>query len=97
MRRDPHTGAPDFFRFARDYLHAYPRPEGCHRKPLRHIGSAWSAVKAFLTYAAYEDLSLVALSQSAKAVKAPAYPKGPSSTSPKAKPGRSLPRTPGKQ
>ena len=23
MRRDPHTGAPDLFRFARDYLHAY--------------------------------------------------------------------------
>ena len=23
MRRDPHTGAPDFFGFARDYLHAY--------------------------------------------------------------------------
>ena len=23
MRHDPHTGAPDFFQFARDYLHAY--------------------------------------------------------------------------
>ena len=23
MRRDPTTGAPDFFKFARDYLHAY--------------------------------------------------------------------------
>ena len=23
MRRDPATGAPDFFRVARDYLHAY--------------------------------------------------------------------------
>ena len=23
MRRDPQTGAPDFFSFARDYLHAY--------------------------------------------------------------------------
>ena len=36
-----------------------------------------SAVKAFLTYAAYEDLTLVALSQSAKALKAPAHPKRP--------------------
>jgi site-specific recombinase XerD len=36
-----------------------------------------SAVKAFLTYAAYEDLTLVALSQSAKALKAPAGPRRP--------------------
>ena len=29
MRRDPHTGAPDFFSFARDYLHAYmPKTRG---------------------------------------------------------------------
>ena len=29
MRRDPHTGAPDFFQFARDYLHAYmPKTRG---------------------------------------------------------------------
>ena len=56
-----------------------------------------SAVKAFLTYAAYEDLTLVALSQSAKHSKRRLTPKGPSSTSPKLKPGRSLPRSPGKQ
>src|ERR1700694_1223164 len=105
-----------------------PRPEGCHRKRMKHTGSAWnaswttsprpstsdvsasasitsnarqhlkgwltwmtdqrhytpksvtlrlSAVKAFLAYAAYEDLTLVALSQSAKALKAPAGPRRP--------------------
>ena len=36
-----------------------------------------SAVKAFLAYAAHEDLTLVALSQSAKALKAPAAPRRP--------------------
>jgi integrase/recombinase XerD len=36
-----------------------------------------SADKAFLTYAAHEDLTLVALSQSAKALKAPAAPRRP--------------------
>ena len=44
MRRDPQTGAPDFFGFARDYLHAYmPKTRDCHRKRLRPTGSAWSA------------------------------------------------------
>ena len=37
MRRDPHTGAPDFFRFARDYK------KKIRRKRLRPTGSAWSA------------------------------------------------------
>ncbi len=119
MRRDPHTGAPDFFGVARDYLHAYmPKTRGLSPKTIEayrislecfldylteaeHIGrqhvsfdhferqhlKGWltwmtdqrhytpktvtlrlSAVKAFLTYAAYEDLTLVALSQSAKAL-----------------------------
>jgi integrase/recombinase XerD len=128
MRRDPHTGAPDFFRFARDYLHAYmPKTRGLSPKTIEayrislecfldylveveHIGrehvsfdhferqylKGWltwmtdqrnytsktvtlrlSAVKAFLTYAAYEDLTLVALSQSAKALKAPPGPRRP--------------------
>ena len=128
MRHDPHTGAPDFFGFARDYLHAYmPKTRGLSPKTIEayrislecfldylaeaeHIGregvsfdhfdrqhlKGWltwmtdqrhytpntvtlrlSAVKAFLTYAAYEDLTLVALSQSAKALKAPAHPKRP--------------------
>ena len=128
MRRDPHTGAPDFFGFARDYLHAYmPKTRGLSPKTIEayrislecfldylteteHIGrehvnfdhferqhlKGWltwmtdqrrytpktvtlrlSAVKAFLTYAAYEDLTLVALSQSAKALKAPTGPRRP--------------------
>ena len=36
-----------------------------------------SAIKAFLSYSAHEDLTLVALSQAAKALKAPAHPKTP--------------------
>ena len=128
MRHDPHTGAPDFFQFARDYLHAYmPKTRGLSPKTIEayrislecfldylaqaeHIGrervsfdhfdrqhlKGWltwmtdqrhytpktvtlrlSAVKAFLAYASYEDLTLVALSQSAKALKAPAGPRRP--------------------
>ena len=128
MRRDPHTGAPDFFRFACDYLHAYmPKTRGLSPKTIEayrislecfmdylteaeHIGhervsfdhfershlKGWltwmtdqrhytpktvtlrlSAVKAFLAYASYEDLTLVALSQSAKALKAPTGPRRP--------------------
>src|SRR6478672_2243417 len=128
MRRDPHTGAPDFFGFARDYLHAYlPKTRGLSPKTIeayrislecfldylaeaertgrqrvsfdhfdrphlkgwltwmtdqRHytpktVTLRLSAVKAFLAYAAYEDLTLVALSQSAKALKAPAGPRRP--------------------
>ena len=128
MRRYPHTGAPDFFGFARDYLHAYmpktralsPKTIEAYRISLEcfldylaeaeHIGregvsfdhfdrqhlKGWltwmidqrhytpktvtlrlSAVKAFLAYAAYEDLTLVALSQAAKALKAPAGPRKP--------------------
>jgi integrase/recombinase XerD len=128
MRRDPHTGAPDFFGFARDYLHAYmPKTRGLSPKTIEayrislecfldylteaedigreHVSfdhferqhlKGWltwmtdqrrytpktvtlrlSAVKAFLTYAAYEDLTLVALSQSAKALKAPTGPRRP--------------------
>ncbi|BCI87659.1 hypothetical protein NIIDMKKI_28650 [Mycobacterium kansasii] len=128
MRRDPHTGAPDFFGVARDYLHSYiPKTRGLSPKTVEayrislecfldylaeaeHIGRehlsfdhfdrphlkgwlAWmtdqrhytpktvtlrlSAIKAFLAYAAYEDLTLVALSQAAKALKAPAGPRRP--------------------
>jgi integrase/recombinase XerD len=36
-----------------------------------------SAVKAFLTYASHEDVTLVALNQAAKALKAPVHPKTP--------------------
>jgi integrase/recombinase XerD len=126
MRRNPQTGAPDFFRFARDYLHAYmPKTRGLSPKTIeayrislecflsylaetehverdrvnfdhfdrQHLKGwlTWiadqrhyapktvtlrlSAVKAFLAYASHEDLTLVALSQSAKALKARAHPR----------------------
>ncbi len=128
MRRDPRTGAPDLFSFARDYLHAYmPRVRALSPKTIeayrislecflgylaetehverqyvsfghfdrQHLKAwlAWmtgqrhyapktvalrlSAVKAFLAYASQEDITLVALSQSARALKAPAQPRKP--------------------
>ena len=128
MRRDPKTGAPDFFSFARDFLHAYmPKTRGLSPKTIeayrislecflsylaeterierdrvsfdhfdrqhlkgwmtwmadqRHYATKTvtlrlSAVKAFLAYASGEDLTLVALSQAAKALKAPAHPRTP--------------------
>jgi integrase/recombinase XerD len=128
MRRDPATGAPDLFSFARDYLHAYmprvralsPKTTEAYRISLEcflgyldeaedigreHVSfdhfdrqhlKAWlawmtdqrhyapktvalrlSAVKAFLAYAAQEDITLVALSQAARALKAPAEPRKP--------------------
>ena len=128
MRRDPETGAPDFFSFARDYLHVYmPRVRALSPKTIEayrislecflgylaeaeHTGrehvsfdhfdrqhlKAWlawmaeqrhytprtvalrlSAVKAFLAYAAQEDITLVALSQAARALKTPAQPRKP--------------------
>ena len=122
MRRDPKTGAPDFFTFARDYLHTYlptirgalaendrgipdqpgmlPRLPGratntsnAPRSSFDHFDrehlKAWmawladdkhyaprtitlrlSAIKAFLAYAAAEDVTLVALSQAARTLKA---------------------------
>ena len=55
-----------------------------------------SAVKAFLAYASHEDITLVALSQAAKTLKAPAQPqKHRSPTSPNPKHGPSSPRTRG--
>ena len=111
MRRDTNTGTPDFYTFARDYLHTYmPTIRGLSPKTIEayrislecflafladheHIGrekvgfdhfdrphlKAWlawladdkhyatrtitlrlTAIKAFLTYAAAEDLTLVA-------------------------------------
>jgi site-specific recombinase XerD len=128
MRRDPGTGAPDLFGFARDYLHAYmPRVRALSPKTIEayrislecflgylaeaehiereHVSfdhfdrqhlKAWlawmtdqrhyapktvtlrlSAVKAFLAYASQEDITLVALSQAAKALKTPAQPRKP--------------------
>jgi site-specific recombinase XerD len=128
MRRDPQTGAPDFFSFARDFLHAYmPKTRGLSPKTIeayrislecylsylaeterierdrasfhhfdrqhlkgwmtwmidqRHyapktVALRLSAVKALLAYAAHEDLTLVALSQAAKALNAPARSRMP--------------------
>ena len=128
MRRDPKTGTPDFFSFARGFLHAYmPKTRGLSPKTIeayrislecylsylaeterierdrvsfdhfdrqhlkrwmtwmidqRHyatktVALRLSAIKAFLSYSAHEDLTLVALSQAAKALKAPAHPRVP--------------------
>jgi site-specific recombinase XerD len=128
MRRDPKTGAPDFYTFARDYLHTYlptvarrsPKTIEAYRISLecfldyladhQHIERAhvtfdhfdrdhlkgwlaWmsdqrhyaartialrlSAVKAFLTDCSHEDITLVALSQAAKALRAPTSPRKP--------------------
>jgi integrase/recombinase XerD len=128
MRRDPSTDAPNFFGFARDYLHTYmptvrglsPRTIEAYRISLecflgyladhenverehvsfdhfdrRHLKAwlAWmvddrhyasktialrlSAVKAFLDYTSHEDVTLVALSQSAKTLRSRASPRKP--------------------
>src|SRR6478672_11252526 len=128
MRRDPHTGAPDFFGFARDYLHAYmPKTRGLSPKTIEayrislecfldylteaedigreHVSfdhferqhlKGWltwmtdqrrytpktvtlllSAVKAFLTYCSAEEITLVALSQAANALRAPTSARKP--------------------
>jgi site-specific recombinase XerD len=128
MKRDPNTGAPNFFNFARDYLHGYMRKvQGLSPKTIEayrislecfldyltqseHIDrcqvsfdhlqrqhlKAWivwmaeqrryaprtialrlSTIKAFLAYCAQEDITLVALSQAAKTLKAPASPRAP--------------------
>ncbi|MDQ6945797.1 MAG: site-specific integrase [Actinomycetota bacterium] len=128
MKRDPKTDNPNFFSFARDYLHIYlptvqrrsPKTIEAYRISLeclldyladhehierarvsfdhfdrQHLKSwlAWmstqrnyapktialrlSAVKAFLTYCSYEDVTLVAVSQTAQALRAPASPKKP--------------------
>jgi integrase/recombinase XerD len=128
MRRDPETGAPDFYGLARDYLHSY-LPKVQHSSPktiqayrislecflgyltahehVDRVGvsfdhfnrqhlKGWltwmadergyapatialrlSTVKAFLGYCAGEDITLVALAQAAKTLRAPAIPKKP--------------------
>ena len=128
MKRDPATRAPDFYRFARDYLHTYlptvarrsPNTIEAYRISLecflhyladhehvdrahvsfdhfdrqhlkgwlawmadqqhyspRTIGLRLTAVKAFLTYCCAEDVTLVAVSQAAKAIRAPVAAKKP--------------------
>jgi site-specific recombinase XerD len=128
MRRDPETGDPDFFGFARDYLHTYlpkvqhssPKTIQAYRISLecfldyladnehverasvsfdhfdrKHLKGwlAWmagergyapntialrlSTVKAFLAYCSYEDITLVALAQAAKTLRAPTIPTKP--------------------
>jgi site-specific recombinase XerD len=128
MKRDPKTDTPNFFNFARDYLHIYlPTVQRRSAKTIeayrislecflefladherieraqvsfdhfdrQHLKSwlAWmsdqrhyapktialrlSALKAFLTYCSYEDLTLVAVSQASKALRTPASPKKP--------------------
>jgi integrase/recombinase XerD len=128
MKRDPKTGASDFYAFARDYLHTYlptvarrsPQTIEAYRISLEcfldylddqhnieraHVSFdhfdrdhlkgwlAWmidqrhyaartvalrlSTVKAFLTYCSGEDLTLVTLSQGAKALRSPAIARKP--------------------
>ena len=128
MKRNPKTDAPNFWSFARDYLHTYMSTvRGCSAKTtsayrislecfLRYLLDNWqvereqvsfdhfdrdhlkgwlawmveerhyasktialrlSAVKAFLAYSSYEDITLVALSQAAKTLRSPASPRTP--------------------
>jgi site-specific recombinase XerD len=128
MRRDPDTDAPNFWAFARDYLHAYlPRSRQLspttiqayrislecflgYLSEVEHVErehvtfehferahlKAWlawmseqkgyapktitlrlSAIKTFLAYSSQEDITLVALSQAAQALQAPASPRTP--------------------
>ena len=128
MKRDPKTGAPDFYAFARDYLHTY-LPTVARRSPttieayrislecfldylrdqhnierahvsfdhfdrdhlkgwlawmiderhyaLRTVALRLSTVKAFLSYCSGEDLTLVTLSQAAKALRSPTVARKP--------------------
>jgi site-specific recombinase XerD len=128
MKRDPHTDAPNFFSFARDYMHVYlPKVRGLSPKTIeayrislecfltylaeaehvqrdqvsfdhferphlkgwlvwmgeqRHyapktIALRLTAIKAFLAYSSHEDITLIALHQAAKALRAPTSPQRP--------------------
>ncbi len=128
MKRNPNTNVPNFFSFARDYLHTYMSTvRGCSPKTIeayrislecylgylvdnwqvereqvsfdhfdrahlkgwlvwmveeRHYASKTialrlSAIKAFLAYSSYEELTIVALSQAAKTLRSPTSPRAP--------------------
>jgi integrase/recombinase XerD len=128
MKRDPKTGAPDFYAFAREYLHTFlptvarrsPKTIEAYRISLecfldylrqqhqierghvsfdhfdrdylkgwlarmidqrhyadRTVALRLSTVKAFLSYCAAEDLTLISLSQTAKALRSPAVARRP--------------------
>jgi site-specific recombinase XerD len=128
MKRERTTRAPDFYRYARDYLHTYlptvarrsPNTVEAYRISLecflhylaeqhgvgrahvsfdhldrqhlkswlawmadqqhyapRTIGLRLTAVKAFLAYCSAEDLTLVAVNQAAKALRAPVAARNP--------------------
>lgn len=128
MKRERTTRAPDFYRYARDYLHTYlptvarrsPNTVQAYRISLecflhylaeqhgvgrahvsfdhldrqhlkswlawmadqqhyapRTIGLRLTAVKAFLAYCSAEDLTLVAVNQAAKALRAPVAARNP--------------------
>jgi site-specific recombinase XerD len=104
MKRDPATRAPDFYRFARDYLHTYlpsvagrsPNTVEAYRISLEcflhyladhehtdraHVSfdhfDRLSTVKAVLTYCSAEDVTLIAVSQAAKALRAPVAARKP--------------------
>ena len=146
MKRNATTGAPDFYTFARSFLHTYlptirrlsPKTVEAYRislecfltfltdrqhvdracvsfdhfdRPRLKAWMAWladdkhysvrtialrvSAIKAFLGYAAAEDVSLMALSQAARILKAPAAPRKPIGYSPQTRLGPSWPRSQG--
>ena len=58
MRRDPHTDAPDFFSFARDYLHAYmPKTRGLSPKTIEAYRISLECFLDYLTEA--EQVTIV--------------------------------------